>query len=435
MSGPNPAEFRLERPLSRAEFRAAARLGLGRAILHLRTFGSGGVKKTVEHLVLRWHGYDRQIEDSRATYLVRLAKAAGLWDRLRPLVLSRIGGASKLVDRQQAVDIAGLLRSDTEAAREIVRVAVEVGDDDAVSPLDAYIAGGVAAVDAAVVARVPRASLRGNWSYRDAYERVARRERNPTLAERWWASVKPLLNEPEPRLGSPSNPVGAETRSKIESIFTAVEAGPTRTRTLGLLNIHWYRRLGVKLSTSEIQAILDRLAVETDRHRTLRLLWVLGWKREFPRAPQVLLDLARHGTGRVRTAAIEALRSTADPRVAELGRELIRRPGAKGAVHLLEHGFAASDEALVVRDGLRRCRRGEPWLYGAFGPIIENHPEIGFAALLPELYRAVDCAHCRSSVFEQMLIRGAAPRDLLEEAAWDSCLDTRAMARRALRAL
>jgi hypothetical protein len=221
----------------------------------------------------------------------------------------------------------------------------------------------------------------------------------------------------------------------LRETFRAVDRAPSRYAD-GISTRGHFGGLGGRLKAAEVDAVFERIELEPDPHRLLRLTWVLCSPRtNKPKRPSPrLLRVARTGSGYLRKAAIDALSLCKHESVVELGRELIGRGGLPEAAALFRWSCTPADEQLLVTAGLRLRRPNEVhpfWM--SVRRVVEEHRGLGFGPLLLAMYERVPCAHCRSGVLEELLERGAAPRAMLEEAAWDSYQESRSLARRALR--
>jgi hypothetical protein len=218
-----------------------------------------------------------------------------------------------------------------------------------------------------------------------------------------------------------------------------------RRLPIGYLLGRWAR----SASPQDREEAWRRVFAERDPQRLRRRLQCL---RHAPddRLRTGLLALAEHGDRRVRTAALRLLADVKDARIRRWALDALRRDPAgalrDGVLDLFEVNGTTSDAAALaaVLPARRSGDADDDWVSGvlhAARPIrAAGFPEVAprtgpaWDALLVRAYEIAPCRECRWGVVETLAERGTAPEWMLREALWDSQRETRAVARKALRA-
>jgi hypothetical protein len=96
--------------LSREEFDAALKDGLGRAVLHVRHYGDAGFEDLIEDALVFDYSYDMQIEGTRSDWLLDILRHVGSIKTYVERLLERYA-ADESLDRNliQQIEVASKL--------------------------------------------------------------------------------------------------------------------------------------------------------------------------------------------------------------------------------------------------------------------------------------------------------------------------------------
>jgi hypothetical protein len=174
-------------------------------------------------------------------------------------------------------------------------------------------------------------------------------------------------------------------------------------------------------SAVELEVAADDLLAENDRDRLVGYLRMFRL-RPFPRAIDMLLELARSEDDRVVHAAMLALSNIQDQRVRALGLNLMDRVQWRGnAVGLLTRNSQDGDYRIIERlmekqmDPNDYHRLG----HGVLDFVKAHHSERADRALLL-LYENGPCLNCRYEVVKELIVLSRVPDWMRNECQYDA---------------
>lgn len=438
-----------ELPLDPDKFKAALHRGQGRAFMHARRFGLGGLDEVLIDALLHDRQYDPQCECGRFAWLLDLIARDPIGERVLDAVIPRLGEPTEnFWDATQRCAVAQLLAARGRAdARTALYQCLRICKDssDVIGPseiIELDGADGLLRVASFLGALndTDRERCADNspirW-YDEAHgEGAARRilehaavhskevaaylraiepegtgnEQSEPTRDRGYLNVNNVQFQAQARESHADKMRRISARDVIESVRT--ESGPWACIWL----ISW----GGYAAVADLRTIRDELSREEDPERIQRYL------RPFthgvlPELDPCFLRLANHEDTRVRDLAQRAASHYAHPDVRKLALD---RLSAGQFVHsevlLLKKNFQAGDAALLM---------------GALRPDVDIHDLHGVGHDLlkvfstnktPEclepmlfLYEHTPCSNCREDAVEIMMSTNTAPAWVLDECRFD----------------
>jgi hypothetical protein len=439
-------------PLSDAQFAAALRRGMGRAVLQAKR----GLSEAQLAELRRWYAntpaHDAQIEDERAPQIHEIARMAGDLGALREVVQTALTSDVEYEwhPALHLCELAGLL--------------AEQGDDEATEALARFLArdaargrylGGFDLVAAKGFDGLIRfATILGgdlpedeHWRTISMIESLAETavEQNPQLNQ----EQEELRIRGELEAAAATNPrINAFVRGyhawlteiKKPRVSTDPVAGPLFTDLLRLgkeLGVPAMRRAAFRwrqaASPEEIIAAATYLEQCRDNQTFRALLRSFsGDYAEWPLPLDPLLARAADPGDPCRTWVQTVLEAQTDPRVGELARRLIQaEPVSRDALDMLRLHATPEDAALIERALGRRAWKDADDLHEvalALTSFGANSDDPAWNGLLRWHYEMTPCSFCRARSFKLLVERGAADADLRAEAHHDADDGTRELA-------
>ena len=423
-----------------AEFERVLRLGLGRAILLLRTHDAAPSRAAILDACVHHTAYDPQVEGRRTAYLWDVLAASGDPSVFLDDLLAALLEVTTYWDADQLFDLA---RHFAQAGHDRAREAMyaKFRQNDAEEPfvgaealirldgLDGLLA--VAEQVGQTLQADPRAwvdpwlfvvanDVCGEQPARAALE-AARRTR-PAIGAFVDALDAERAQRPATRRQYPD--LSGAPYARVRASIAAPES-----RRLGLVAL---RRWGQAAPEDELaQAATDLLHERDDEDRLIGYLRIFG-KRRFPLDPAPLLSLVRHADTRLAAAAFAALGQLSNARIRQAALDLLDDGQASGwqrgrALCLLARNHQPGDTARLA-DWLRGARDDDELHAIGIGVrhVLEAHSTPAGAAALLDLYERGPCSICRAHAVELLHGVDALPAWLADECQFDANLDLRA---------
>lgn len=406
------------------------RLGLGRAILHVRERGAAGLEDSIIRACQRDDTYDGQVE-SRHAYLVELLQSASLVGRGIPALADVLANAGAEPDRSchQAVDIlSGLAASGHDDAAERLRAAFEVTtlqDAAAYAQVELDGVNGLRRV-----ARTLGATLRANPS-----APLPRYLGNPLF------TAKELLGE-EAAMAALEEVAALDENARAyrDAVLRkrAVREMPAARKTLTLDDVRdadtsnydglfTLRRFGRHAAEAQIRSLLDELRTETTPSLVERYLHPLA-ERGLTSVDERVLELASDPLPRLRRLSVLALQTVNDARVRELALVAMRDRGCEAMLdevpRLLSKNYLDGDHRVLeesLDDDVEALDDNGMHLV-CFGlrPLLEAQPRDELLPLALWTYEHTPCGHCRGRVIDVLRQLDPTPGWLTDEMPFDT---------------
>jgi hypothetical protein len=426
-------------------FAAALRKGLGRCVVRARAAGDPAPLRPLVLAACREHqAYDPQIEGTRTTYLLELARAVGALDEVRALTLDALPDDDSW-DAEQHVGLAAAFarEGDRRAARAL---AAQVRNAPTMTSAGAALveADGEAGLanegrGLLYVARLvgERCDEGDAWVAASAFDRAAELfGEGPVTAAlaRVARTSPPVARFAELarayRARSPAPPRPPTAPPSFDPLLADLAPDGTNGRRPGRgVAIVWGRRA----PPGELARAAEALAAERSPARQEMLLATFFYA-PFPAPPERLFDLTRSAHGAVADAAFRALAALEHPALRPFALAcLAERPPRRGALQLLSKNGAPGDGALVVAalaaapppDDDARHDVGLALLNG----LAPDAPPGDRAVPLAWVYEHTPCSHCRNCAVRGLVGAGALAPSMRAECPFDCDLDTRALVR------
>ena len=433
------------KPLTRQQFRDALRKGLGRTVLHAREHGLGDFEEDLLHACLHNQAYDAQAEDSRADYLLFFLNYVHDKDALRRCILQALLDSSDRRDTQQLLDLACRFAKDGHPdAREALYRRFDRGQNKngwpgvwqiiALDDIDGLLH----------VAKVVGTALRdGSGTWEDerlvsvAAERLGRdfvlkalessASQDPDVGAFLALNMSKGAFQPDRRTPGQRSRTPPPTLEKILAAVEATDGEPRRSRL---------ESLGWRASPEDADTLFDGLLQETRREQLRRYLQLFG-RRPMPRLHPRIMELATSDADeQVQIDAIRALSRVTAPAVREVGLRLLReQPSAvfRDVIRLFRQNYQAGDEA-IIRTALpaEADDKAMHWVGLDLVALTSEVDQPELFECVVWLYEQTPCSYCRNSAYETLMKWRLAPTDILAEARWDSCHETREQALKAI---
>ncbi|MEO0715641.1 MAG: hypothetical protein AAFY58_01480, partial [Planctomycetota bacterium] len=367
-------------PLSDEGFAHALEDGLGRAWLHAVAHPTASVQALMLDAMLTCQSYDAQCEGDRGGWMLGMADAAAVTERLLPDFLAQAtqaptGDYPRRDLNQRCTILAELVKRDVEEARPVLYRIFHEYDGDPVGYQDIIdvdgaegliavceelgqraIAGDKTYIEewtltsfdkahadgAARDALQPkRASLRGVAEFLDridADERV--RQEHRAQRKRRKKQSEPPPFDPT----TPSNPARYHHLSADQAIEW-IEKAPAQD---GMLDApYWIRAWARDANEDALELILSKLETESRPLQIKRFLNVFV-NRTIEHPPEHAIELLRHQDEGVRRIAYAAFKRVRDERIRSLAKQaLTRLEITAGALDLWINNFEPGDAHLI----------------------------------------------------------------------------------------
>ena len=237
------------------------------------------------------------------------------------------------------------------------------------------------------------------------------------------------VTEAQARKQSPKR-ASAET-VPIESILADIEAGVGKYS-------HKYAKFRRSASSEDLNAIYQRLLIESRRDHLLRLLWVFQW-REVPQLhPRLFEFIEQAGDDKeLQRAGIGALSQLQSAEVHDFAVKCLSRclqGPLLDAVELLRKNYQPGDHEVIEQALAYAVDQNSIHGLGLdINSLSRDYPDPELAGCLEWVYERTPCSSCREWAFELLIKRNRASYSLLQECLWDCCYDTSQLAQNALK--
>lgn len=438
--------------LSAEDARRAIRKGLGRGLMYVRATGGADVLDVIRGAYTTDYAYDSDVEESRATYTVELAEAAGDLEKLRHTVFTELLSTGNVRQAWYLAELAATLgEQGDDAARQTLRDAFEhhlaagrvVG---ACEILDFEGTAGLIWLAERIGHDLSKVEV---WRPQSLFDEGTDEGRDESAIAKMEHAARSNVN-----IRRFLETARAVVQRKLDSPDTAVPQSWIGVQSLAEAlidsgNGYEARRLIQRWRREAIEEELEacaRALVAEERTTYFDVIGTAFAYKRFPLEPAELFAVARSSNKTMSFRAQCILANIEDQRIRELAIELIVSGNVCGSTldlftmnyqpgdhKVIESALATiqdSDEFLVHSCGLD--------LFHILGKRQEIPKEAGLVrdaesrALWNWLYRHTPCSYCRHDAVQEMIRLRYADRSLLEECLHDSDLRSRESARTAL---
>jgi len=441
--------------LSREEFAAALKKGLGRAWWHVAEHGLDDVADLVLEACLHNQTYDVQCESSRAAWLFEMFSGTGHYAAFRAAILSALQTENEDWDVGQLCRLTkAMAAKGDERARKTLKEFVfdkasHRADDDSLGAEEwLELAGVEGVID---LARIYGQRLITNpdetpsdylgWSneIESAYQAALLQQAKTDPAIAAYCKYLEAHGAFTPRQPVDREAARQQTRQRIREQSTLNQILDEAKNGVGEYPGR-YTTFGRYATLEELETVYTTLLATMDYVARVRLLWVFR-RAPLPRLADVFLDWATADNEELRSAAIEALAGVTDARVHALAREKIANGHLTGAdrevLDLFLHNYH-SEDAQLIASALSTVELEADWdahsLSWSLIDLGKNHAGPELIAALRWAYENNPCTNCRYEIVKLLDHFGALEDTLLQECLHDAEEDTRAIAQQRLNA-
>ena len=409
------------------------RRGLGRAVL-VASDDAPSRRNPLLNACFRFVGYDSQMHDGRARYLLDVIHATGEPEFYSAALYRALANPQDDYDQVQMVELACLMaRLGDEQARSaayrafvrLVEQGIYYNDDDLID-MDGvegyrFVASQFAklppdAVQSDYLALNKLAEGMGESGMRITV--AALMQGQPELADylrrtltRWEDWQRDLSRWRDERAARPP--------LTYEAIQQQLRDNPKRA-TL--------RMYGKRLNGADALRAAEEALAETDPQRK-RLLLSLFQETPFPLPIEPLFPALHAEDARLRRSVVRALSQVRHPGIRPLALELAESPGRwADALGLLVSNTEPGDARLTLSWMQNIEDEDDLHDYGfALRDVVESSQDRTFIPSLLYLYENGPCSLCRYGVVKGLLKWGALPDALREECHYDADASTRSL--------
>ena len=414
--------------MTRPEFISAISKGQGRAIAAIRNGEFTPSLHDLKRTVLRWPGYDSQCETSRGWYCTELIKSSSHETELTELVLrhvARTKGSWRHRSHKDAITFEFAKRGEHKA-REALYAYFDPANDfrfaEEILEIDGF-AGLSWLIPRLMVRLLPdefwRCGLLASYAGELLGEQVVsdwletESSTRPEVAEFARLAAEKPKQSPRP-----------DGRSIANLSFAAIRElwfGPGVSRSAV-----W--QWAAKAPKNEVTMAWRAFEIEGERTWLHVLSRALRRKAQYARV-ETIIKRARTWNDDSNPFA-EALEEVVDPRVRQLGFELIADGWIADGMALVATNAMSGDEGpmLAALNSLSDADN----VHHAGCDILRIENGIDKRDLLLWIYEHGPCSFCRESAVNDLIQAGQAPDWLLKECLLDCVSDTRELATTAL---
>lgn len=409
--------------LNRREFREALSSGLGRALLHVKTYGTENVRDIIRDACVHNATYDRQVEDCRADWLMEIIQASREVDYFEEQIVEQYKTSTEPDDiDQMSALLACFVKSGRSHLKHLLYQQFENSTHDQFCTAESIIrADGIDGLTFIIKSDLdwedPWIEL---WFVRVACEATNARcvlsylqspPRKRWMIRSFWRRVKRERNARRQR----------SRQSKNRPAVLSFEQAMDIVNTKDSKDTYALRRYGVHASESEIEEIFQMLVAEKKHWRLENLLKIFA-ERALPRFHQRLLDKAYKSTDQLRRDVLLALSRTAEPKLRQFALDSIRhKPSNAGDFYLklLELNYRDGDE-VIVENALRQLTDRDT-KHGAGIRVLDlaKNRANTFSNSLQWTYENTPCSRCRFNAVEKLLSIGQLDEHMVNECLHD----------------
>lgn len=417
------------RKLNKEEFEHAIKLGLGRAVLHVRDYGDEGMEDVLKRAMLNSYVFDRMFETCGGWWVFEMVSASGNLRQYAEYFFANYSRSKdKMLNLEQQLVIAVLFyENGFESFSPIVLKlgkALLGGKHCQITVANEFIdTFGMAGFEVTVV-EMAKAGIdieKNSYECNAIFERAVDVFDDSAVEE----SLSRLQSEHE-SIGrfreavdcfndDSEKPFGLKELT-LQQVIELIDFQPE-----GLSNLA-YRRFGRKASNSELAAVFEALKNTKDWRKQHAYLDVFT-DRELPELDEGVMSLIYSEHVDVRRASFDALSNTTSERLRAKALELLqdgKDDCIQGGIRLLKKNYKAED-AGVILNALKNLKNAD-YIHWA-GIDVDGLAAVAGRTELKEcfewLYENGPDSYCRRRFVEQLLEWNCAPKEMLLEAQWD----------------
>lgn len=407
------------------EFRKAISIGLGRAILALKTDQKiYRFRKSIIYACTHVTTYDQQCEGRRTEYLWDAIQASDAPKYIEDRIISAFLVAS---DPRNIYQMAGLVckiaLNGNNLARTVLYSKFSFNDEwNTFNYNDLIDLDGIEGY--LYIAEIEGKMILENPDYSADWETLSIAEEQFGIENLNIALEKLSIDNPYIRaylqsVRNINSNSEASTRSEVESYEVIKE----KIESNGYYPFHvWGKRA--------IQEDIEKAAVdmleETNTKRLIKYLSIFS-RRAFPLQPNKIIELAYSKNRTLSNTAISALKNVKNGQIRNLALyHLTKAKVETDALELLIDNFVIEDITLLEKIVYTKMNRYKlHWIQGDVCKILSNNPVKECINIMLYMYENGHCSNCRADVIQVLMDSKVIPEWVLEECKYDSNLEIR----------
>ncbi|GAB5404852.1 MAG: hypothetical protein Aurels2KO_30830 [Aureliella sp.] len=366
--------------------------------------------------------YDRQCEDSRASWLWMLMDTAGLGEVCEDALWQAPLAQKDAWNTEQLCELS--LRFSLQGRDKFKLKLVRFVED---SPLDGDLTLGekqlmiAAGLDGfAIAARRHGRRLRErSWDWDDdsfiecAAEIFGSIKVSELLENTDDDNIR-RLNDQWRAYPTQSTAQRSQVRAQQQTLGVVLAAAKTNDRCT------WFRGWGMHADQDAVDQVYKRVLETQDQDELSRLLRVFT-RRELPAVAPEVLEYCQSPHRELALSALRALQGNADHRIRQLALDLVATGDVERGIELLTSNFETGDEqtilqALIIPDEAEK-RHG---LLMACRSFLEGNQEASADPLASMIYYFTPCSLCRAATVKLLKDQGSVPAWMVNELRLDS---------------
>jgi hypothetical protein len=414
------------------QWQDALQKGLGRALLWAKN-GLWREKAILLNACLTDLRFDRQVEEGRGPWMWQIMEATGVIEDFREPILESLGRINDLAAQQLCqFCVYYAQRGDHRFRHSLQRIVSEKPVSDCPWLGEEELVEMDGAAGLLFAAKVRAKSLQHReWEWDDkammdmAIEKIGEprvvefvaqeSESSPELRwffDTWHRAVEKRAAEPK------QNHADRMRQYTLSDAIQAAEVTPNRDFSL--------RGWGMYASEGDLQKTLDCLFNSHNPEVIVNYLQVFS-NRPLPQFDDRVLDLLRHENKRVRNRAFTAVAKNTHPAIRKFALDRLHTHSVEpNFLELFIKNYHLGDEDLLLTHlRLPEDQDQRHWLLMDVIKILEENDAARSDVLASWVYRWTPCGSCRRHAAKLLIMRGAAPKWLIEECQYDSDPDTR----------
>lgn len=425
--------------MDREQFAAAIQKGLGRALMHVRANGAGGLEDLIVGACVHDPTYDSQCEPERWPWLIEIVDVAGLAAQIEGPVIAELAKPATAIDywhrQHQCSILAELASRGSLSARDAVYGALGRSPDSA----DIIGVGQIIDLDgragllhvAAYLGRLLRDAPDSNIDDEPVYCYDSKHADGDALgiiaeAAAQDSDIKMYFDHLQSMEASRRARDAASTQARYRGRIEEIRSYSAEQIIAFCENRESHLRqsspsIGVHANSDVLTAVAEAMFRESDAARLRRYLRIFT-RKGLPVYDRRIIPFLDHDDERVRWFAAQALAHHAHEEVRELAVMRLQRDGAQGAnVNLFQSNYRSGDHRLI-EDALRPLDDADK-THNLIGSLLDvfkaNSTTEGRVPLL-FAYEHSPCAICRMDAVQLLVGQGLVPAWLREECRFDA---------------
>lgn len=437
--------------LTREQFAGAISKGLGRTMMHIKTYGLDDVSDILLDACIHNKIYDAQCEDRRADWLYSMFKDSPHYNDFRDAILSALEEKHEWHEIAQLCELAKEMALDGDeyaraALKDYVLKSAATPSETEEIGVEEYIK--LDRNDAVLeLARIYGQRLIENPE-EDVFSSLCDEDEDckafkELLKEHSYSDpkIKVYLEYLEENDGL--EPITAPSEADIEierenrkiaflSQYSAVEQIIDFAKIDEQKNRYIFRTFGKYAEQKDLKVICEELLKTKEDAIRKRLLWVF-WRNPLPAMHDCFFEWADSEDEELRVAILSALANSKDDRVHEFAIKRIKAGKILGwgnsfVLDIFEKNFA-NEDVKIIYDAILASKPTDEDDIHRFGlsitSIAEKNKTSELKDMLIWVYENTPCSNCRELAVTRLNEIGELKQEMIDECMWDGGGDMR----------